>query len=61
MAKNIKPEPRRLGRPPKLVGWVTRNVVLEPKHIETAEHLGGGNVSAGIRKALERASDDSAD
>lgn len=41
------------GRPKKGDGGKECRVVLYPRHIATAEKLGGGNLSEGVRKALE--------
>jgi hypothetical protein len=41
------------GRPKKGDGGKECRVVLYAQHIETAERLGDGNLSEGVRKALE--------
>lgn len=43
----------KAGRPKKGDGGKECRVVLYPRHIATAEKLGGGNLSEGVRKALE--------
>lgn len=40
------------GRPSEMDGGKRVNVYLDAKSLETAAAIGGGNVSAGIRKAL---------
>ena len=39
---------------PKIVGGKRVLVTLTPKNVETAKNLGGGNVSKGIRAALDK-------
>lgn len=62
MISNTKAKPgtkrrRPRGRPATLKGWVRRSVILEPRHVEIAEAMGVGNVSEGIRSALDMAGD----
>lgn len=45
-----------LGRPRTLTGGHSVPVYLSTAHVETASRLGDGNVSAGVRLALEMAS-----
>ena len=45
----------RTGRPAEMEGGKRVNVYLSAEAIALAEELGNGNVSAGIRRALERA------
>jgi hypothetical protein len=49
-------KPRKAGRPPMGDEPMKRvNVMLSEKDLERASALGGGNVSLGLRLALERA------
>lgn len=47
-----KPPEPRLGRPPEIESGRRVNLWLDAASVERAEALGGGNVSAGVRKAL---------
>lgn len=42
-----------LGRPAELTGGKRVNVYLDDDSLQRAEQLGAGNVSAGIRRALQ--------
>lgn len=44
---------KKLGRPAILKSTVTVRVTLEKEQLETAELLGEGNLSAGIRESLK--------
>jgi hypothetical protein len=46
---------RPVGRPPEMAGGKAVKVYLDAESIATAQQLGGGNVSDGIRKALKAA------
>jgi hypothetical protein len=46
-------EPPAVGRPPEMTGGKAVKVYLDTESIATAQQLGGGNVSEGIRKALD--------
>jgi hypothetical protein len=50
-----KPTPKKSGRPKTLTKPTRHSVNLTPDHIATAKRLGNGNISAGIRRALEEA------
>lgn len=44
---------KKRGPKPKLVDATPRNVMLTTELVEKARRIGGGNMSAGVRKALE--------
>lgn len=50
-----KPSPKKAGRPATLAAATRHSVSLTPDHIQKAQRLGNGNISAGIRSALEKA------
>lgn len=52
-----KPTPKKAGRPVTLTSATRHSVTLTPTHIKTAKKLGNGNISAGIRTALEAVDD----
>ena len=52
MKKQTKPKASQ-GRPPSLSGGKRVNVYLDAASLKTADKLGGGNVSEGIRMALK--------
>ncbi len=51
MKLSTKPK-TNLGRPPSLSGGKRVNVYLDAASLKAADKLGGGNVSEGIRMAL---------
>jgi len=54
MTSANKPTPRPVGRPPQMAEARRVNIYLPPDIVEKAKAIGGGNVSAGIRQAVER-------
>ena len=44
---------KKRGPKPKLVDALPRNIMLTTELVEKARRIGGGNMSAGVRKALE--------
>ena len=56
--KKIEPPKRGGARPgaglPKIEGGKRVEMILAPPHIEKAKKLGGGNLSKGVRAALEK-------
>lgn len=42
---------------PKIEGGKRVEMILAPNHIEKAKKLGGGNVSKGVRVALDKITD----
>lgn len=45
--------PPEMGRPPTMEGGKRRNIYLDDATAEAAKALGGGNVSEGLRRAVE--------
>jgi len=45
---------KKLGPKHRLEHPMPRNVMLSAEHAEKARQIGGGNMSAGVRKALEK-------
>ena len=44
---------KKRGPKPRLVDAIPRNIMLTAELAEKARQIGGGNMSAGVRKALE--------